>query len=101
FSAVSKHTTGSPDMSVCDMILYIADYTEPGRKYPECVSMREYVHAECEKINKNDDDACVKFLESVVVKISGDTVAHLKSTGRAIDERTYETYVSMLKKIQG
>ncbi|MBQ0126305.1 MAG: bis(5'-nucleosyl)-tetraphosphatase (symmetrical) YqeK, partial [Clostridiales bacterium] len=34
FSAVSKHTTGSPDMSVCDMILYIADYTEPGRKYP-------------------------------------------------------------------
>ena len=30
-SAIACHTTGKPDMSLLDKILYIADYIEPRR----------------------------------------------------------------------
>ncbi|MGI5838187.1 MAG: bis(5'-nucleosyl)-tetraphosphatase (symmetrical) YqeK [bacterium] len=33
-SAVSKHTTGDGKMAVLEKIIYIADYTEPGRVFP-------------------------------------------------------------------
>ena len=40
-SAVTNHTTGSPDMSDFDSIILLSDYIEEGRKYPNCVSLRE------------------------------------------------------------
>ena len=39
-SAVDKHTTGSAEMSVLDCIIYLADYIEPTRSYPDVEEMR-------------------------------------------------------------
>lgn len=41
--AVRSHTTGSADMNICDRILYIADYTEEGRTFDDCVRLRKYL----------------------------------------------------------
>lgn len=84
-SAVSCHTTGKPDMSALDKMLFIADFTEPGRKYQSCVSMREYFHAECEKINKNDKAALYRLLDDITKRIIGFTVTYLIEKGRRID----------------
>lgn len=40
FSAILHHTTASPDMSLTDKLLYLADYIEPGRTYEACVALR-------------------------------------------------------------
>lgn len=43
-SAVRWHTTGKPDMSVMDKIIFLADYIEDGRTYESCIAVREYFH---------------------------------------------------------
>jgi len=41
-SAVEKHTTGSVDMSMLDIIIYLADYIEPTRRFEDCKMLRSY-----------------------------------------------------------
>jgi len=98
-SAVSKHTTGGADMSATDMILYIADFTEPGRKYENCVRAREYIRKECENINKNDKNACIEMLERAVMTICKMTIEHLSGKHSYIDRRTGETLLNMQRRL--
>lgn len=39
-SAVRNHTTGCADMSVMDMLIYLADYIEPTRRFADCQTLR-------------------------------------------------------------
>lgn len=39
-SAVYKHTTGCADMTLMDMLIYLADYIEPTRKFADCQVLR-------------------------------------------------------------
>ncbi|MBR2370867.1 MAG: bis(5'-nucleosyl)-tetraphosphatase (symmetrical) YqeK [Clostridia bacterium] len=41
-SAVRWHTTGKPDMSVMEKIIFLADFIEDGRTYESCLRVREY-----------------------------------------------------------
>ena len=41
-SAVRNHTTGCADMSVMDMLIYLADYIEPTRRFEDCQTLRSY-----------------------------------------------------------
>ncbi len=41
-SAVKNHTTGHKNMSLLDIIIYLADYIEPLRKFDDCKRLREY-----------------------------------------------------------
>lgn len=40
--AVRYHTTGRADMSVCEMIIYLADYIDDSRRFDDCVKLRNY-----------------------------------------------------------
>ena len=47
--AVRYHTTGRADMSICEMIVYLADYIDESRKFDDCIKLRNYfwdVHPE-------------------------------------------------------
>lgn len=44
-SAVRYHTTGRADMSMCECILYLADYIEDTRTFPDCVKLREFFYS--------------------------------------------------------
>lgn len=85
YSAIFCHTTGKADMSLLDKILFVADFTEAGRKYRSCKDMREYLHKECEKINKNEKTALYRLLDDITRRIIGFTVTYLVEKGKKID----------------
>ena len=40
--AVRYHTTGRADMSLCEKIIFLADYIDMSRKFDDCVYLRDY-----------------------------------------------------------
>lgn len=77
-NAILNHTTGRPGMSPLEKIIYIADYIEPGRKQaPNLHLIRKMAFQD---------------LDQALVKILGDTLQYLKSTGIPIDTMTQKTY---------
>jgi nicotinate-nucleotide adenylyltransferase len=40
--AVRYHTTGRADMSICEKIIFLADYIDESRKFEDCVRLRNY-----------------------------------------------------------
>ncbi len=44
FSAILNHTTGRVGMSLCEKLIYLADYIEPTRTFPDCVQLRGYFY---------------------------------------------------------
>lgn len=81
-SAISYHTTGRPEMTMLEKILYIADYIEPGRKM-DC-----HPHP-LEEIRRASFDDLDRGLQMVL----SNTVEYLQgSEEKEIDERTLRTY---------
>lgn len=77
-NAISYHTTGRPDMSTLEKIIYIADYIEPGRKtLPNLSRVRKIAY---------------QNLDNTMRQILNDTLEHLKEKGGSIDPMTKETY---------
>lgn len=77
-SAITFHTTGKPDMSVLEKIIYVADYIEIRRKPLPMLD-------EIRKMAFTDLDRCVLLiLES--------TLAYLNEKQTAVDSITTETY---------
>ena len=74
--AVSYHTTGRPDMSLLEKIVFIADAIEPGRDYPGVDEIRRIVDTDIDK-------ACLMSLEG--------TIEHLKNSGVPTEEIDKDT----------
>ncbi len=76
--AICYHTTGRPNMTLLDKIIYIADYIEPGRNHaPNLGEIRELCFADL-------DEALLKILEDILL--------HLKESKKEIDPMTQMTY---------
>ena len=83
-NAIQYHTTGRPEMSKLEKIIFIADYIEPGRK--EAPGLPEIRKLAFEDLDK----AMIRILE--------DTLAYLKSGKGEIDPQTNETYQYYVNK---
>ena len=77
--AIRWHTTGKPEMSALEQIIYIADYIEPNR------DAKLQISSEIRKTAFKDLDAGCEA-------VMGDIVAYLNSTGYQMDEMTYKAY---------
>lgn len=77
--AICYHTTGRPNMTLLDKIIYVADYVEPNR---------------CEAPNL-DEKRRLAFedIDECLYSILEDTVAYLKQKDAVIDPMTEETYL--------
>ena len=95
-SALECHTTGKAGMTPLDKMLFVADFTEAGRKYRSCLEFREYLHDGCEKINKNDKNARYQLLDDVTKRIVGYTITYLTEKGKKIDPAMIEAWNSMV-----
>lgn len=85
-SAISCHTTGKPDMSMLDMIIYMADYIEPNRdKAPNLKEIRK-------KTFENIEEALYQVLES--------TLTYLSDRPEMIDPTTKISYDFYKWKLQ-
>lgn len=86
-NAIVNHTTGRPNMSRLEKIIFIADYIEPGRKQaPNLKEIRKLAFMD---------------LDQALLKILKDTLDYLKDAGGEIDpmtRRTYDYYADILKK---
>ena len=76
--AISYHTTGRPDMTMLDKIIYLADYIEPGRKM--IPSLPEVRHLSFTDI---DQAVCV---------CADATLKYLQNSNRPVDPMTSKTY---------
>ena len=86
-SAIKWHTTGKPDMSMMDIIIYMADYIEPNRdKAPDLKEIRKLTFI-------NIEEALYRVLEG--------TLNYLSDRPDMIDPMTkisYDFYKWKLKK---
>ena len=76
--AIYYHTTGRPNMTLLDKIIYVADYIEPNRdKAPDLANLR--------KLAFEDIDECLR-------RILKDTLNYLRQQGKEIDDMTEQAY---------
>lgn len=83
-SAIRCHTTGKPDMTTLEKIIFIADYIEPGRDKAKNL-------AEIRRISFED-------IDEAMYMILRDTLEYLESGEGELDPATEETYI-FYKKI--
>ena len=77
-NAILNHTTGRPDMSLLEKIVWLSDYIEPGRKQaPNLPEIRRIAFEDLDK-------ALVMALEN--------TLSYLKGGNMEIDSMTQKTY---------
>ena len=88
-NAITWHTTGKPEMTVLEKIIYIADYIEPNRdKAPNLKEIR--------RLAFQDLDQCM-------YRILRDSVSYLEKQPRSMDRMTsdaYEYYKKLCKKTE-
>ncbi|MDE6601881.1 MAG: bis(5'-nucleosyl)-tetraphosphatase (symmetrical) YqeK [Lachnospiraceae bacterium] len=77
-NAIRYHTTGRPNMSRLEKMVYIADYIEPGRKQNRDLDLIRRL--------------AYQDLDSTMEKILSDTLAYLRTTEGQIDDMTNRTY---------
>jgi predicted HD superfamily hydrolase involved in NAD metabolism len=86
-SAITWHTTGKPDMSMLDIIIYMADYIEPNRdKAPNLKQIRKL---------------CFENIEEALYQVLEGTLEYLGNRPDMIDPMTkisYDFYKWKLKK---
>lgn len=85
-SAIACHTTGKPDMSMLDKIVFIADYIEPGRnKAPGLPEIR--------RLSFTD-------IDQALIRILSDTLDYLASSNDPIDPATQNVLDYYLRREQ-
>lgn len=64
-NAIRYHTTGRPEMSVLEKIIFLADVIEPGRRYPGVEQVREFAQYDLNRaILQSLDNTIIYLLES-------------------------------------
>ena len=77
--AIRYHTTGKPNMTKLEEIIFVADYIEPMRNHdPELAMIRK------EAFDK---------IESAIIHIYRNTLEYLKSSSKVLDDTTRQAYI--------
>ncbi len=97
-SAVRNHTVGSPDMTVFDEIIFLADYIEEGRKYESCVKLREDFLKKLEKA-ENEEQA-ILLLHGAVASSLRNSMNELSKRGLRSHSSTRLAYDAILAKTE-
>ena len=86
-SAVLWHTTGKPDMTLLEQIIFVADYMEPGRdRAPHLDEIR---------------GLAFRDLDLATAMILEDTVNYVQEKENAMDEMTVRAWAYYAHKING
>lgn len=84
-NAVRFHTTGRPEMSLLEKIIYIADAIEPNRNYPGVDILRRIAE-------KDLDEACLRSLDN--------TIRYVQGEKKFLDEDTVRAKAYFEKRIK-
>lgn len=96
-SSTFNHTTGSPDMSIFDEIIFVADYVEDGRKYDSCIAVRDDLFDSF--YSSFDMEECIMHLHNATIAILENTIVHLIKNKQVLNERTVATRNAFLARV--
>lgn len=86
-SAVRWHTTGREGMSATEKIVYLADYIDDSRTFPDCVKLRSaFWDADPESMSQAEREA---HLTSVLVQSFDMTISGLLEDGAPVSPDTF------------
>ncbi|MBQ9428445.1 MAG: nicotinate (nicotinamide) nucleotide adenylyltransferase [Clostridia bacterium] len=97
-SAVRNHTTGSPDMSLLDCIVFLADFIEPTRTYADCKRVRAYFWDNLPLANSAAEKE--KLLYRAVLYALDLTIAHLQKENRPVAKISRATREAFQKRVE-
>ena len=92
YDGIYFHTTGRENMTLFEMIIYLADYIEAGRTFEDCVYLRDYFY---DRINKHEDK--LEVLRKTMVLSFDLTIKNLISEKKLIDSDTINARNYFLK----
>ena len=93
-SAIRAHTTGAPQMSLFEKLIFVADYIEEGREYPSCIAVREKLFSALES------GASPKAaLNEALLTILDGTIQFIRSRGLSLCEDTVLARDAVLSSI--
>ena len=82
-SAIRWHTTGRPGMTLLEKIVYLADYIEPGRRFPGVDNVRKTAE---------------KNLDNAVLSAVKNSILFLMSKQQPVFPVTMDTYNDFIQK---
>ena len=85
--AIERHTTAHPPLSLLAAMLFVADFTEEGRTYSDCVALRDFL---------NEKELTRARFKEVVIKALDFSLEELVREGRPIALRTVTARNAML-----
>ncbi|MBT1251301.1 bis(5'-nucleosyl)-tetraphosphatase (symmetrical) YqeK [Bacillus licheniformis] len=80
-SAIRFHTSGRPNMTLLEKVVYVADYIEPGRRFPGVEEVRTLAEED---------------LDSALIQALKNTVTFLISKNQAVYPETVATYNALV-----
>jgi len=89
---ISSHTIGRPNMSLCEKLLYLADYIEATRTFDDCVELREFFYSNVAK----KDRGLEYILDKTLILSFDMTIKNLIKNGASIHPTTVSTRNSLI-----
>ena len=87
-SSVRWHTTGRKGMSICEKIIYLADYIDDSRKFADCVKLREYFWGkDISAMNKSERDS---HLRDTLIMSYDMTIKNLLDENSPVAKDTFD-----------
>ena len=90
---IRSHTTGSSAMTLGEKLLYLADYIEKTRTFPDCVELRRIFYAAVEENKKSLDD----ILNDILILSFDMTIRNLMDEGAFIHPATIKARNSLIR----
>ena len=97
-SAVRYHTTGRADMSICEKIIFLADYIDMSRKFDDCVKLRNYfwdAHPE----NMSESERERHLLQTILIGLDT-TISSLIEEGAPTDPDSVSARNFIIKQLK-
>lgn len=91
--AIARHTTAHPPLSLLGAMLFVADFTEEGRSYPDCIALRTLLH---EKALSGDTGK--QHFKDVLLRAVTLSLEELLASGRPIAMKTVIARNALLAK---
>ena len=97
-SGIRWHTTGRDGMTMFEAIIYLADYIEDTRTFPDCVTLRQYFYDELEKAHTPEERETA--LNRTMLLAFDMTIRGLIEEGAPIGRDTFEARNYYLYKLK-
>lgn len=87
-SCVRWHTTGRADMTLCEQLVYLADYIDLSRTFSDCVKLRNFFFDACpEKMNSQER---LSHLRDTLIFSFDMTIGALLEDGVPVSQDSFE-----------